>query len=161
MKPIEDIGKGPCLEQGRKHNTITLLLFGASIDDCTAKIQEKYKQLEGCLQEFFIGRSTFQIPLNTLQLIHGNFEAISLHHGQYLYTCYRVASSDETSSSTKFFRNSQKMPSNYALCGKCHGEQLADYKSEECKRNTEEQSINWVRLCYMCLDGVKKYALWL
>ncbi len=51
MKSLEDIGTGACSEQGRKNETPISPLFGASIDDCISKIQEKYKQLEGCLQE--------------------------------------------------------------------------------------------------------------
>ena len=115
-KSLEDIGTGACSEQGRKNETLTSPLFGASIiDDCTAKIQEKYKQLEGCLQEM-IGRKNFQTPLNTLRLIHRNLEAISLHDGHYLYPCYSIASSDETSSCSKFCLKSRKVPSDKTLC---------------------------------------------
>ena len=70
MKSLEDIGTGACSEQGKKNETPISPLFGASIDDCIAKIQEKYEQLEGCVQEM-IGRKNFQTPLNTLRLIHG------------------------------------------------------------------------------------------
>jgi hypothetical protein len=146
----------PLLED--KYKTITSMLFGALIDDCTAKIQEKYKELEGCLQEL-IWRKNFQTPLNTLRLIHGNFEAISLDNSQYLYPCYSIASSNEISSCSKFCLKSRKMPSDKALCNECHGEQEADRKREESKRNTEEQSSNRVRLCNMSPDGAKKYAL--